>query len=252
VKPRPGTLTRNSPTATRDAEDHHPSIEQLVSYQAHSAAEDEAIQEHVASCGHCTQILLDLATFRGKSQADEEPFTRREASLVTKSVLAEHRRRNWVLATSLAAGFALSCLGLMLFREFSPSGRAPRAPRYAGFILPSGATSLPLASLYPTGSSRASDAVARLEIPPDAIAVGLVLGTGKVTHYRAYRLVIRGPSGREVSMASGLKPGEGGEFGVLVPAQELATGRHWIVLSGTVEGRQEVIEEYLLEVIHQG
>jgi putative zinc finger protein len=47
------------------ADREHPAAEKLASYLADelSSEENDAIQEHVASCGHCAERLLDLQRF---------------------------------------------------------------------------------------------------------------------------------------------------------------------------------------------
>lgn len=232
--------------ASHVTEGGHPSIEQLVDYQNQDTEAAESIQEHVTTCSDCAQVLIDLATFEGEDQDDDDLRSRREAGLAARSVIAEHKRRRWVFATSVAASLALACLGVVTFRELS---FRDRPHRYAGLNVPKGIANLPLVGLYPTGSNRAGEVTARLEIPGDAVAVGLILGTSKVTHYRDYRLAIRDTSGREIKAANGIEQAEDGSFRILLPAEDFATGLYRVVLSG-VGDREEPVDEYLLEVVH--
>lgn len=237
---------KNSVQASHLMKSGHPSLEQLIDYQNQRMEAVETIQEHVTSCSDCAQILLDLATFKGEGQDDEDLRARREASFVARSVIAEHKRRRWIVATSVAASLALACLGLVAFREFS---FRDRAQKYAGFNLPRGIANLPLVGLYPSDSIRAGEVAVRLEIPADAVAIGLILGTSKTVHYSDYRLVIRRTLGHEIRAASGIKQAEDGSFRILLPAQDFEAGLYRIVLSGVVSDREEAIEEYLLEAV---
>lgn len=65
----------------RDPEEH-PSPEKLSAYQAGELTpeEDERIQDHLAVCGHCTELLLDLEEFLEPAAAAAEPAADFEAA----------------------------------------------------------------------------------------------------------------------------------------------------------------------------
>ena len=62
--------------------EEHPSPETLTAYQANelSEEEDRRIQDHLAACGHCTELLLDLEEFLEPPAAVAEPVADFEAA----------------------------------------------------------------------------------------------------------------------------------------------------------------------------
>ncbi len=65
----------------RDPEEH-PSPEELSAYQANELTpeEDERIQDHLAVCQHCTELLLDLEEFLEPPAVAAEPAADFEAA----------------------------------------------------------------------------------------------------------------------------------------------------------------------------
>ena len=111
----------------RDPEEH-PSPEELSAYQANELApeEDERIQNHLAVCGHCTELLLDLEEFLKPATVVAEPVADFEAAAdwprlrdhLPQPAKARPRKRfAQPLAASLAG--ALILLGLSFLQMIS-------------------------------------------------------------------------------------------------------------------------------------
>jgi len=66
----------------RNDPEEHPDPETLTAYQANelSPEEDERIQDHLAVCGHCTELLLDLEEFLQPEVVTEEAASDFEAA----------------------------------------------------------------------------------------------------------------------------------------------------------------------------
>src|SRR3954471_7094568 len=63
--------------------EEHPDPETLTAYQANelSPEEDERIQDHLAVCQHCTELLLDLEEFLQPPESGVEPAADFEAAV---------------------------------------------------------------------------------------------------------------------------------------------------------------------------
>ena len=100
----------------RDPEEH-PSPEELSAYQANELTpeEDERIQDHLAVCEHCTELLLDLEEFLKPAAVAAEPAADFEAAADWKR-LRDHlpQPAQADVAKALPYLFAASLIGALI------------------------------------------------------------------------------------------------------------------------------------------
>jgi hypothetical protein len=219
----------------RDPEEH-PSPETLTAYQANelSQEEDERIQEHLAKCRHCTEMLLELEEFL--RPAEVEP-------MADSKTLAEGRRRGEIgkpagfqrpergtearilrsLRTfqTLAAVFGLLTIGLSWYLV--------RSQELSSILPP-----VPQKTLYFAQTRAAGQA----EKPQD-VHLPLALGFATAPGYPRYRLELLAKDGRllysaETALASAT---------LRLDKDALPQGIYEVRLWGLKDGRAEPIGE---------
>jgi len=252
------TETSDQPYRSKGPEDH-PSPEKLAAYFENelSPTEDDAIQEHLATCDLCAQALLDLKKFL---KTPAEPIRPGVADLEVASEWRDLRKRieedrkrgqepvsapaprpgflgSVKTAYSLAAVFAAAALGLSLY-AYSLRQELRAFDRNPHIIFLTSAT------------VRSADNKAKtLELPPGELGrILLTLGLPKGKSDPEYRVEIQRTGGGPIFEERGLKPQEG-EIRFLVSPELFESGRYEIKLWGTQPPNP--VNRYELEVIRK-
>jgi hypothetical protein len=218
--------------------DEHPSPEELSAYQANELTpeEDEKIQDHLAVCQHCTELLLDLEEFLNPAKVIAEPAADFEAAadwkrlregmgpvagkpepLQTKASEQDYRLvRSLQVYRALAAVLGLVAVGLSLYTV-----RPPGEPE----ILPS-----PKSIDFET--TRSSSAVEPLKV-----RLPFSLGFYTAPSYPSYRIEIVDVEGklrysRDTILSEGFIPLRQGF---------LPPGEYEVRFSGLKDGKSEPI-----------
>ncbi len=97
--------------------EEHPSPETLTAYQANelSKEEDERIQSHLATCRHCTAMLLELEEFLQPAEAVGTPAADFEAAADWRKLRSRLRARKRRLTVAMAAVLFLAVLGISFY-----------------------------------------------------------------------------------------------------------------------------------------
>jgi hypothetical protein len=230
----------------------------------------ERIQEHLATCGECSRLLVDLAAFETleppeggprlsatEAAAARERFDRRIADEGVAAPAPAARpapapppgpRRPaarlsappWrLLAASLAAvAIALAVWSAALLQRL----RRLERPE----------VNVATYDLEPVGSDqvRAGGAAA----PPPAVELGsgaaiLLLQLPGTADYPAYRLAVRTEDGRRiVSFPGAVRDPDLGNFTLALPRDSLSAGRYEVEVFGLADGREDTLARYPIEV----
>jgi hypothetical protein len=231
----------------RDPEEH-PSPEQLSAYQAGelTPAEDERIQDHLAVCGHCTELLLDLEELLGPPAATAEPAAadfeaaadwKRLRDHLPQPAKARSRKR---FAQPLAASLvgALILLGLSSWRVISSQREVTE--------LRSQVAELRQPLVNPHTISLRSVRGETFELPADR-PVRLNLETSAPKEYGEYTIqIIDGED--KLIWANILHKDEHGKLTMTLIKGYLKPGLYTFRLGGVHAGSLDVLEEYLTRV----
>jgi hypothetical protein len=84
------------PDALPDPKEH-PDPDRLYAYQANELTpeEDLEIQEHLAVCGHCTELLLDIQCFTAPPAQEEAGLSEFEQAAGAGDLAASRRSLCW-------------------------------------------------------------------------------------------------------------------------------------------------------------
>jgi hypothetical protein len=220
----------------------HLTPEVLVAYRLDrlDAGQDDAVQEHLARCRACSDLLLELAEFSrgGADEVDDEAPWNRFADRLRAEAAAPappppgppRRRRTapparW--ATALAAGFLASTVGLGIWVAVQHQQLAAlRRPR----------VNVPIVNLVPAGYTRG-------DAPPATVGAGravvLILNPPGFPTAGAYRVELLAVDGRRLWAGAGLTPTAAGNFYLELPPELLRVGEIRIRL---LRGDDEVAE----------
>jgi putative zinc finger protein len=210
----------------RDPEEH-PSPEALTAYQADelSPEEDERIQEHLAQCRHCTEMLLELEEFLQPEGVGEEPVADFEAEADQRKLRPQmHGSKRRLTTYAVAAVLFMAVFGLSIYTL----SRSPEKFK----------------TLEPLDSERGRPgAVEAVQLP-----VTLLLKSPAKTAYTEYRAIFW--SGKVLARErSPLK--QSPSFDVAVPLEddELAPGEYRIELQGVRNGTTSFVGRYVFRVV---
>lgn len=238
-------------TAAKSAKlERHPEPDELVDYylDALPPAQMEPIQDHLALCQECAQLVLDLQAITAPPQAGEgrptpelnrewKRFTarleRRDAALPRRSRWT--RTAPWALAASLLIGAGLLVWGLDLRR----GARQPHAD-------------LALVDLSPAtrGVERSEERPVQLRVPPGVTKLVLLLNLGDLRSFPRYDMQLLAPGSRVVWRTAAARRGEDGTFLVEVPRDILAApGLYHVLLEGRRDREEVRLADYPFVVI---
>jgi len=234
----------------RDPEEHLPP-ETLTAYQAGdlSPEEDERIQDHLAQCRHCTEMLLELeellrpAEVGAESVADFEAETdwRKLQSRLSKPA---ETRSPWplkatLLAASLTGGVLL--LGFFSWEIYSQKEREVIQLQSQVAELQQPVASppfLPLRSVRGEGGALAV---------PAGRAVWLTFDTPVPDDYSEYRAQIMDEEGK-VRWAGTLNKDKEGKLPFLLINGYLEPGEYAVRLMGVRKGSLDLLQENRIRV----
>jgi hypothetical protein len=209
----------------------HPDPDRLYAYQAGelTLVEDLEIQEHLAICGHCTELLLDVKSFTAPPAQGEAGLSEFEraagwqqlrARLDQDGFFSGRRSRHHFFA--VAAIFLVAVLGLSIY---SLTRRAePESSR----------------TLDPLDSHRGGPSEVDEVKPP----VRLVLRSPAETSYPEYQAEIRDLKGRTVRKFPRLQQDVAFEVELKLYRGDLPPGEYRLDLLGLRNGRPEKVGEY--------
>jgi hypothetical protein len=231
----------------------HPETDELVAYalDALSTAEKERIEEHLALCKDCAQLVLDLRAIVAPPPERDEPASpalarewdrlrdrleRRQARPAASG--GPSTKTAWLLAASVLVALGLLAWDLSLRRSLERA-RQPRAD-------------LQLVDLAPVtrGAERSPEHPVEVTVGPGVGKVVLLLNLGDLRSFPRYGLVLLGPSGRIVWQAADALRGEDGTFLLEVPADVLAApGLYHLRLDGRTGSATTRLADYAFLVV---
>jgi Putative zinc-finger len=234
----------------------HPSPAELVDYHfgALPPEEADALQEHLAFCRECSQVVLDMVAFARPPEGEPAPpavdldreWDRLQARLETRTPKPGPRppgsRPSRKLPWALAAASVISALGLLGWnlnlRDRLEEARRPSAD-------------IAMAHLAPErpGAERATEAPTRVEIRPEQRKVFLLLNLGDLREFPEYRMELADPEGSVLWAEPGVPRQEDGTFSLEIPAEMLEAGVYEVRLSGGRDGESIPLARYSFEVV---
>jgi hypothetical protein len=232
----------------------HPSTSQLIAYHRGEIPPEEvpAIREHLSLCKECTALVLDAAEFfandeeaapadleaswqefRAATRAEERP----PSPVLYPPTSIPHRSfvRSRVFAYGAVATFAVISVGLVFFKEMSPS---PRPQVNVG-----------LYDLTSSGSERGEEARAtpiRFQTPSGSAL--LILNPAIVANSARYGVRIHRADGAVVWWSEDLVLQAPGGFHLSLPAGALSLGPYSLELYGITEGREKLLGTYRIVI----
>jgi hypothetical protein len=243
-------LDRLAETTRRREGGGHPAPRQLTAYQAGTLPppEADAIQEHLAVCRHCAELLLDLVAFTAPQPTEatlldqgepawHAPRSRRKPAPSPSApvVLAGFQR----LAASHPAIFALAagtvgCLmGLPLWYS------AWRPPANATFV-----------SISPERGARAPlQPPAPTTVRLDSTAAVLILDTVAARSYPTYRVKLESATAGPVRSEPSWARIDARTFLVVLTYRQLPAGLYRLRVVGIEQGREVTVQEFPLRVL---
>lgn len=226
--------------------EEHPSVETLTAYHANelSAEEDARIQEHLASCRRCAEIVLDFDSFLAEPAGEPEVASLEVASewrRLRKKIredgeIQEERPApflpSWKTAYAVAAVLFFGVVGLFLY---SLSLRRELEQPVA---------ILEVLTLV-AGDTRGEDREIQEIRLPHFLDLRVSLPGPP---YPEYRVEVRDPEGR---LLRDVSFGEEGEMGhaVLLPKRFLPPGEYRLELFGVREGHREPLARHVVRVL---
>jgi len=246
-------FTRLSAEGRAPDPDDHPAPEKLSAYLAKelSPEEDDAIQEHLAHCTLCTELLLDLQRFLDPLAEDlpregvvdfetaaEWRELRGRMGAKAKGVSKPSRLREAAslkIAYSLAAVLAVVVVGLGVYiLKLHGDLKAPRAGYH-----------IMLASADTRGSAEALEGIRLHEAPGD---FSLTLEKPPELDFPEYVAQFSRKKGSEVRTVKGLRYQAGEGVTLLLSKNDFAPGIYKIVLFGLRDGRSRRVSSYQFSV----
>lgn len=210
--------------------EEHPSVEILTAYHANelSAEEDARIQEHLASCRRCAEIVLDFDSFLAEPAGEPE--------VASLEVAAESRRlRERIRADPEPASSRTN------WRHWAPAVAAVLTLVVVGFYFVY-QPDRPVTTLDAAGALRSGE---RFEAVP--LSHDLVLRNPSGTSFEEYRVEFKILSTGRVVEVSGLREDRPREVRVRVPRRKLEPGRHEINLLGIRGDQEYLVGTYLVD-----
>lgn len=230
--------------AAGDDPEEHPSVETLTSYQAKelSPEEEARVQEHLAVCRRCAEIVLDFDSFLAEPSGGQEVASFEEAA-EWRRLRARLREEgaapkespasflaSWKTAYTLAAVLFLAVVGLSL--HTLSLRRELEQP----------VSDLEILTLGVDDKRGEEQDIHEIRLPH---VLELVSSAG--APYQEYRVEVRDSRGRLVRDTS---VGEGDlGFTILLPKRFLPPGNYRFELFGMREGQRELLARYDVRVL---
>ena len=249
-------LARLFEAGRREDPEEHPSPEKLSAYQANELppGEADAIQEHLAECTLCAELLLDLQRFLEPVEEERPGVTDLAAEAEWRKVRKE---MGWEGRKSLEAPAA----------EVSRLRRSLRAFQTMAAMLLAGVVGLSLYALHVRAELKAprpntvsefvpsKEGVRSTDLEPALIelprgekgGVTLTLEGGDGPDYPEYRAEIRRRRGESLPSVTGLQR-QDNDFGLTLDAEGLEPGLYEIEVYGLGKGPPVLVEKYAIQV----
>ena len=243
--------------ARRDLEPH-PSPDELVAYSAGklSAAEEARIQNHLALCSHCLELLLDLGRLSDSEPDGEHSVTADEKAAAWQALQARlaaeaaPRRRPGLLAFprpayALAACLLVAVVGLSLRVWHLERSLADLSHPQAN---------APVVDLLPASPLRGEPGKrAVVKLAPASRFFVLILSPKGSPDDADYRVEILDAGGRIVWSEEGLEKDPHGSFTLIVAGSFLGPGEYRLRLYGLKEGTgphtARLLEEFRMQIV---
>jgi hypothetical protein len=229
----------------------HPDADDLVAYSERRLEERDAerIRDHLALCGDCAGLLLDLgalsendaAAASGLTDGDVEEAWRSFAARLAATAPRERMRRRrraapwlpWAVAATLLAGVVALSAWVGVLRHDLRSLSRPRADAV-------------LANLEPRGENSRGTAGTGEERPRADRPATLILHSSPSRTYPRYELQIREArlGERLLWHDEGLRPRDLGIFVLDLPAGALPPGNYQLRLYGLDAQRRDLLADY--------
>ncbi|HYO14458.1 MAG TPA: zf-HC2 domain-containing protein [Thermoanaerobaculia bacterium] len=213
---------------TQGDPEEHPSVDTLAAYHGNelSPEEDAGIQEHLASCRRCAEIVLDFASFLAEPASEPEVASLEmaaESRRLQERIKAEsepaYSRASWRHWPAIAAVLTLVVVGFYFVSQPDRS----------------------VTTLDAVGALRGGE----VEVVP--LSHDLVLLNNSGSSFEEYRVEFEEVSKNRVVQVSGLREDRPSEVLVRVPRRKLEPGKHVINLLG-IRGDQEYhVGTYLVD-----
>lgn len=198
----------------------HPTREQLLAFAKRRLSSDEMenVEEHLALCGSCADLVLEA---------------RKNASLTG-------RLRSLFASPAVAYGVAGICLAVALISVWKPSDLKPRANIHMVSFESSDLRGADASSgrFQPVGASPRADSVLLILTSTES---------GDVESVRAELQDVAEETPRVVWTWEDVRQMPAGNFSVDFPSGYFAAGRYALRLYASRNGQEEVLEEYFLE-----
>ncbi len=216
----------------------HPDPDRLYAYQANELTPDEdlEIQEHLAVCGHCTELLLDIHRFTTPPAEEEAGLSEFEQAAGWRKLRTRldqdgfftrnHRPRRQIV--TIAAVFVLAILGLSIYNL---THRTETGATY---------------SLDPLDSTRGetSEKLEEVKLPAT-----LQLLSQASTHYDEYVAKVEDSKGREVRRFPGLRQDAAFRVALKLQQGDLPPGEYWLELTWLRNGRPEGVANFGFKIV---
>ena len=238
--------------AQRDLEDH-PGSDELVSYRAGelSAEEETRLQNHLALCPHCLELLLDLE--RLSQPDDEQSFPADEKAAAWRALQARlaadvvprrltgFRRAVSRPAYLLAAGLLVAVVGLSLrVWQLERSMAELNHPQ----------ANAPIVDLLPASPLRGDPGRrAVVKLAPASRFFALILSPKGAPESANYRVEILDAGGRVVWSEEGLEKNRHGSFTLILSQSFLGPGAYRLRLYGLEGGAGRLLEEFQVQIV---
>ncbi|HYU32789.1 MAG TPA: zf-HC2 domain-containing protein [Thermoanaerobaculia bacterium] len=242
--------------ARRDLEPH-PSPDELVAYDAGElpAAEETRIQNHLALCPHCLELLLDLGRLSDSGSDGEASIPAGEKAaawqalqprLAVEGAPPGRARPAFSLASprpayALAACLFLAVVGLSLRVVHLERGMAD---------LSHPQVNAPVVDLFPASPLRGDQQEpAVVKLAPASRFFVLILSPKGSADYAGYRVEILDAGGKAVWSQEGLEKNPQGSFTLILAQSFLGPGEYRLRLYGLAGGTGRVIEEFRVQIV---
>ncbi|HVS00497.1 MAG TPA: zf-HC2 domain-containing protein [Thermoanaerobaculia bacterium] len=240
--------------AQRDLEPH-PSPDELAAYSAGElpAAEETRIQNHLALCPHCLELLLDLERWSDPESVSEPSLPAGEKAGAWQALQARlaaeaapRRRPGLRLASprpayALAAALLVAVVGLSLRVWHLERGMAD---------LSHPQVNAPVVDLLPASPLRGEPGErAVVELAPASRFFALILSPKGSPDYAGYRVEILDAGGRTVWSEKGLEKNRHGSFTLILTRGFLRPGEYRLRLYGLEGGTGQLIEEFQVRIV---
>ncbi len=238
----------------------HPTAEELVAYHTGELSDEasEALREHLALCGECTGVLLDLASFEELQPPTEADRLSDDDVATLKRSLEDRLKEEGLAGAGAAVAETRSGEGAALAR----GDRYAVPPLYWGAVaallllavglglregqtVPGGTPEL--FNLYPETYRNTEREVFR--IPAWADSYVLVLGSVGSDRHQAVRMELRDAEGGVVLSVESLPRSGDGTFNHSLPRDRLPEGAYEIRLFGLDTEPPESLESYTFRIV---